>query len=384
MPKPLRVAVMIPKYGLTGGAEHFAAALTGHIAQNPDYEIHVLANKWIAGDDNIRFHRIPIFIFPKFLTTISFAYFAGRKILEMGYDLIHAHDRVFNADIYTMHGIPHRTWIREIRKKKRMSLFDWGTQWVEKKLVESKRCRKFIAVSHLARDKFLEEYRMIHPGQVEVLHPGVDITRFQKLDRTYCRKEVRNLLGIGQDETVLLFVSMNFDIRGLDLLIDGVARLKCRRPESRIRLLVVGKGNERRYRALARNAGIEESILFHGVADTATLDRIYLACDIFSVLSQFDTFSITVLEAMAASLPVIISSNVGARDLIRQGINGFIEDTSNLDKIAGAIEVLLDGAVRDKMAAEAFQTASLQSWPAAAQKMEKIYRGIFREKSNLM
>ena len=37
------------------------------------------------------------------------------------------------------------------------------------------------------------------------------------------------------------------------------------------------------------------------------------------MLSRFDTFGMTVLEAMAASLPVIISSNVGAKDLVRQG-----------------------------------------------------------------
>ncbi len=57
-----------------------------------------------------------------------------------------------------------------------------------------------------------------------------------------------------------------------------------------------------------------------------------MASDIFMMLSRFDTFGMTVLEAMAVSLPVIISSNVGAKDLIRERVNGFIaEDTSNTD-----------------------------------------------------
>jgi len=382
MEKPLRIAVVIPKYGLSGGAEHYVAELTKRLAQRSNFEIHVLANRWKTEQGNIKFHKIPIISFPKVFTTISFAHFAGREISKMDFDLIHTHDRIFDADIYTMHGIPHRTWIHEVRRKKRLSLFDWGTVWVEKKLVANKRCRKFLAVSKLARDKFLQTYGTTHPKQVEILHPGVDVARIQQHDRQNCRMEIRNRFGIGQDEILLLFASMNFDIRGLDLLISGMACLKQKSPTLQIKLLAVGKGDEKKYRVFARNLGIEESIVFTGIVDTDTLEKIYLACDLFSILSQFDTFSITTLEAMAASLPVIISDNVGAKDLIRQGINGFvIEDTSNSKNIADKIERLLDGSVRQKMAAEAFQTASLQSWSAVAKKTEEIYTEIFKNKN---
>ena len=383
MKKTLRVAVVIPKYGLTGGAENFVAELTGRLAQNTGYEFHVLANQWTAGTTNIRYHKIPIISFPKFLTTISFAYFVERTISKMDFDLIHTHDRIFNADIYTMHGIPHRIWIHEVRGKKRLSLFDWGTAWVEKTLVGNERCRKFLAVSKLTRDKFLQEYGEVSDNRIEILHPGIDITRFQKYDRERCRKDIRERFSIGQDEIILLFVSMNFDIRGLDLLINGLACLKQKRPTAKIRLLAVGKGDEKKYRLLARNLGIEEWIVLTGVADTETLEKIYLAADLFSILSQFDTFSMAVLEAMAASLPVIISSNVGAKDLIRQGVNGFIiDETGNLNSIANKIELLLDGSVRQKMAAEAFQTASLQTWSAAVRKMEGIYSQIIKDRNS--
>jgi len=41
------------------------------------------------------------------------------------YDLVHTHDRIFEADLYTMHGIPHRLWVKEVRKKRHMSLSTW-------------------------------------------------------------------------------------------------------------------------------------------------------------------------------------------------------------------------------------------------------------------
>lgn len=370
---PRKIAIVIPKYGLVGGAEGFAAELTERIAQDRRFEVHVFANKWQKNSEDITFHRIPIIAFPKFLTTVSFAYFAGRKISKMAFDLIHAHDRIFNADIFTMHGIPHRIWVREVRKK-RMSLFDHATAWAEKKLVKNKRCRKFLAVSDLAKEKFLQEYKDVNPDKVQVIHPGVDIQRFQGLDRQRCRQEIRKKFGIDLSDWVILFVSMNFDIKGLDKLMMGLAKFKSKYPSEKFRLLVVGKGDADKYGRLAQNLGIKDHVIFAGVVQKENLDRIYLACDIFSMLSKFDTFGMSVLEAMAASLPVIISGNVGAKDLVKEGINGFVvEHTDNADEISSRIALMMDEEVRTRMGKEAFKTALHNTWEVAVDRVLKVY-----------
>jgi UDP-glucose:(heptosyl)LPS alpha-1,3-glucosyltransferase len=126
---------VIPKYGLLGGAENHTAELTNRIAQNEQYDVHVFANEWTDPSENITFHKVPIISFPKFLTTISFAYFTGIKISQINFDIIHSHERIFFADICTLHGIPHYTWVKEVRKKRIISLFDYGTIWVANKLV---------------------------------------------------------------------------------------------------------------------------------------------------------------------------------------------------------------------------------------------------------
>ena len=119
-----KIAIVIPKFGLVGGAEGFAAELTERLAHNDRYEIHVFANSWQSPSDRLFFHRVPIIRFPKFLTTPSFAFLAGKQLAKIPFDLIHTHDRIFKADIYTLHGIPHRIWSRDIRKKRHLSLFD--------------------------------------------------------------------------------------------------------------------------------------------------------------------------------------------------------------------------------------------------------------------
>jgi len=373
-----KIAVVIPKYGLVGGAENFVFELTERLSLNEKYDFHVFANRWESNSDRITFHKVPIIRFPRFLTTISFAYLAGHKISKMKFDLIHTHDRIFDADVFTMHGIPHRIWAHEIRKK-RMSLFDYGTQWVEKKLVNNTRCKAFLAVSNITKDKFLQEYG-VKPDSIQVIHPGVDIERFQELDREKCRKGIREQFKVGLSDTVILFVSMNFEIKGLDYVMAAVGKAKASYPHKNIKLLVIGRGDHKKYDKLAQETGIKDNIIFAGV-QKEKLEQIYLASDFFMMLSRFDTFGITVLEAMTASLPVIISSNVGAKDIIREGITGFvIENTGNADEISNKIGFMLNEENRIKMAKETYNTAVNHSWDRIAKKINGIYEELIGEK----
>ncbi len=374
MPTPVhRIAIAIPKYGLTGGAEGFTAEITNRIAANPLYEIHVFANRWSGRAAGVRFHRVPIISFPKFLTTISFAWFARRMISRLDFELVHAHDRLLAADVFTMHGIPHRLWVREIRGK-HLSLYDLVTDLVEKKLVNNDRCRYFLAVSGLAREKFLQAYNQIDPHRVKVVSPGVDAARFEKLDRQLCRREIRDSFGIGAAETVILFVSMNFEVKGLDRLITALAALRADHPDGGFKLLVVGKGNRKKHLALARKMDLERQLVFTGVLGQSELDKVYLASDVFSLLSRFDTFGMVVLEAMAASLPVVISENVGARDLVREGGNGFIiNDGESAGMIAAKFGRLLDCGLRAQMGAAALRTAHDHTWEQVVEKITAIY-----------
>jgi len=378
MPKSHKIAVVIPKYALVGGAEHVVSELTERIAQRDKYEIHVFANKWLQLSDRIKFHKVPVIVFPKFLTTISFAYFARRKIAKMEFDLIHAHDRIFDADIFTMHGIPHRMWVKEVRKK-RMSLFDYVTVWVERRLIENKRCKKFIAVSELTKEKFLKQYD-IDPDRVVVIHPGIDIDRLKNLDRQSCRHEIRQQFHIGSIDKIILFVSMNFDIKGLDRLMAALSRLSFRYPSEKFKLLVVGKGDEKKYVMMAQNLGIKEQVIFAGIIRREHLEKIYIASDAFSILSKFDTFGMAALEAMAASLPVTISSNVGAKDLVRQGVNGYIIDNnSSTDDIADKIRSMLNEETQTRMAQEAFNMAASHTWDKVTRRVADIYDDILSQ-----
>ena len=377
-----KVAVIIPKYGLIGGAEGYVAELTERIARNPVYEVHVFANRWVALSDCVTFHRVPVISFPKFLTTVSFAYFVKKRIDKMDFDIVHTHDRIFAADIFTMHGVPHRFWTEKVRHKKMMSLYDRATIWVERKFVHEGQCARYLAVSGLAREIFMKEYSP-DPRLVEVVNPGCVVFEDNNREQRHDKKDIREKFGIDLEVPLILFVSMNFEVKGLGSLIAGLGELKRRQSADDFRLLVVGKGDQEAYRRLARKAGIEGHVIFAGSLPRGRLKAVYRAGDIYAMLSQFDTFGLVVLEAMAASLPVVISGNVGAKDVVREGVNGFvIEDTADAGRIAEKIGLLLNEERRIQMGRDALQTAREHTWDTAADKVLRVYEEIIQNRVN--
>jgi UDP-glucose:(heptosyl)LPS alpha-1,3-glucosyltransferase len=215
-----------------------------------------------------------------------------------------------------------------------------------------------------------------------VINPGVDIEKFTKLDRQTCRYEVRQSLCIGPEEIVVIFVSMNYDIKGLDYLMMGLSKFKEKHPKKKFKLLIIGKSNSRKYVSLAEKIGIQDNVLYTGTIPHDHIAKFYLASDIFAMPSRFDTFGLTVLEAMAASLPVIISTNVGAKDIVKQGENGIIVHNENhREEISRALELLCKPDIRMKFSNRAFSTALNYSWEASVDQYVSLYDQLMRMKS---
>ncbi len=367
-----KIAIVVPKYGLTGGGEQFASEITERLARNENFEIHVFANKWIARSSRITFHKVPIIQFPRFLRPLSFAWFASRMIDRINFDLVHTHEWIPKCDVFSVHAVPHAGWVREVRKKS-FSLFDYARSFVEQKAIENGATTMFLPVSTIALEAFRREYTAL-PGQWQVLAPGVDVARFSTPNRDACRTEIRGRYGIGASDTLLLFVGMNFKVKGLDTIIAAVAKARSTQPEANIRLLVVGRGDEGKYRKMAQSMGITDAVSFAGT-QVDGLERYYRAADIFIMLSKFDTFGMVVLEAMAAGLPVIVSPNVGAKDLVEEGINGYVlSQQQDVDAAANYIVQLSNTQQQLTMGATAAQTATMHDWDRLTENLEQIYR----------
>ena len=372
------IAVVIPQYGRIGGAENMAFQLCERLATM--FDIHVFARKWDSGPSLVTFHKVSMIHFPRWLQPISFAGFAQRKIDNMAFDLVHSHERIFRMDLMTFHGIPHRTWIHDMRQKS-LSGFDRATCWVEKKGIENPALKMILPVSTLVK-KELSKHYAISEDRVSVVHPGVSIERFSGLNTRSCRERIRARHGLSVADVVICFVGMNFEIKRLDLALQGIASMKRDGFFPPLpRLLIVGKGDSGPYLKMAEDLGISDQVVFAGVTDE--VEAYYLASDLFVMPSRMDTFGLVVLEAMAAGLPVVISSNVGAADLVTHGGSGFIlpKNPTAQDMTASLIR-LMNPELRRSMGEAARQIAENHDWDKVADKMAEIYRTLIAGQKN--
>jgi UDP-glucose:(heptosyl)LPS alpha-1,3-glucosyltransferase len=366
----MKIAVVINRYGLIGGAENFAFELTEGLARLNGFKVHVYANKWRNRSSPITFHKIPSFRFPRCFRPINFAYYLKRMIRAEAFDVVHSHERILEMNFMTFHGIPHSTWIRET-KRKRLSLFDRATAWVEREGVRNNGYPVILPVSNLVKEEILKLYD-IPESRIRVIHPGVAVHRFSVLERAACRREIRDRHGFSEDDVVVLFVGMNFEIKRLDLVLKGVADLAAK-GNRQVKLLVAGKGNIKRYSSVAHDFGISRRVIFAGVIREA--EKYYMASDIFAMPSRYEAFGLVVMEAMAAGLPVIISGRVGARDIITSGLNGLIlPDHPNFSDMAEALSLLMDPGRRKKMGENAKKKALKHNWDSVVHKMAQLYK----------
>ena len=375
-----RVAVVIPTYGRIGGAENVAVQLSERLAASHGFDIHVFAHRRQEPSGNTVFHRIPIWPFPRWMRPVSFAAFASRAIRREAIDLVHSHERIFRMDLLSFHGIPHRMWVRNIRKKS-PGLFDLATSGVESCGIRHPGTRKILAISGLVK-RYLSDAFPECRNKIQIFHPGVSLDCFPPGQTQSRRENIRNEMGLDRQDTVILFVGMNFEVKRLGLVMRGIADLgEAVLSRHRVQLLVVGKGDTVRYHRLASRLGIGDRVHFAGVRQQ--LETWYPAGDFLVMPSRMDTFGLVVLEAMAAGLPVVISGRVGAADLVRPGENGLIlsEDPS-VAEMKNALAAMMDPNLRDRMGAAARLTAQPHDWDAAAERLAVIYREILLEKQS--
>lgn len=187
---------------------------------------------------------------------------------------------------------------------------------VEQKVLRRRHPPRVICLSQTMKDVAVRIFG-INPERLTVLHNGIDLNRFDPDLRPAAREQLRQRLGIESHRTVVLFVAQDFALKGLAESIAAIARLK-----DRPMLLVVGQDDPRPYRDLANKLGMAQDLVFAGAASD-TYD-FYRAADFLLYPSRRDSFGLVVAEAVAMGLPVMVTRQAGASEIIRHGIHGIV------------------------------------------------------------
>jgi D-inositol-3-phosphate glycosyltransferase len=216
--------------------------------------------------------------------------------------------------------------------------------------------------------------------KITVIPCGFSAKEFNPMDKQAARK----LLGLPQDEHILLQLGRMVPRKGVDNVIRAIGNLKgTNKP---IKLLIVGGECEEleeetcpeyaRLLNVAREYGIVDSIIFTGRKNRNQLKYYYSAADVFITTPWYEPFGITPLEAMACGTPVIGSNVGGIKYSIAEGETGMLVDPHNPVALADKIdEMLADPGKLDWMSDNCIERVNTYfTWANVANQVSALYR----------
>ncbi|MCS7273701.1 MAG: glycosyltransferase [Fimbriimonadales bacterium] len=163
------------------------------------------------------------------------------------------------------------------------------------------------------------------------------------------RLRFRQEYGIQPDAVVVVHVGRFAGSKNHSLLLQAFARLRCKQP---VYLWLVGGGELlESMQQLARELGVAERVRFWGVR--SDVPALLNAADIFTLPSRYEGNPLSVMEAMAAGLPVVATAVGGVPELVEEGVSGFLTPNEDVEALTAALQRLVDNAELRRQMGEA-------------------------------
>lgn len=357
----------------TGVGRYGIYLLKEFVKLNIDITPIFFGNSELPINLDLNYIKIPLKISNKYLRLTLYPLLSKRYLKSHDFDILHSNGTYYlEPDILTLHEV-HRCMIRTRKFWHLKQVLPWeiATLQYEKKNLRSKKIKKIICLSEGEKDEVINFYG-VPEEKITVIPNGVDLNEFRP-DKEK-REKIRQKLGIGENEILLLFTGHEFERKGLRYLIEALPMLK---DKNIIKLVVIGKDNPEPYKRLAQKLEVLDKVKFIGFVPDITL--YYSASDVFVFPTAYEAFSLATLEAIASGLPILATRVNGTRELIKEGYNGFFieRDPTN---IAEKINILIEDVnLRKQMSRNARKTAEKYSWDKIAKRYVEVYEEVSKK-----
>ena len=209
-------------------------------------------------------------------------------------------------------------------ERRRPLLKRWSYRFIERRILAG------AARVHYTSEAERREAELVNaPGRPVVIPHGIDLDRFRVIPTSgWLRQRAPHL----EDRTTIIFLSRLDEKKGLDLLFPAFAKVKAARPD--VALVIAGDGDApfvRTMRAYADRLGVANDIYWPGLLDDEEKRAALADSDVFVLPSYSENFGLSVVEAMATSLPVVISDRVAIHCEVASAEAGLITACDDTD-----------------------------------------------------
>ena len=251
--------------------------------------------------------------------------------------------------------------------------FAWSGAWKRRAfqaagLVAYRAVDRVIAISKGVADDLTGQFG-VSPERMDVIHNPVDLDAVR-------RAAAEPLDAADQaawSHPVIVAAGRLAEQKNYPLLIEAVALLRERMP---VRLLILGAGElEDALRRRIAELKLDDSIVLGGFQKNPW--KFMARADVFALTSRYEGFGNVMAEAMACGVPVVATASQGTRDIVRDGVDGFLVERHEPSAVAEALErVLRDSSTRERLAAGARDGACRFALPAIAAAYARVFEGL--------
>lgn len=230
---------------------------------------------------------------------------------------------------------------------------------------------ELIVPTKKAYDLFKEKYKV--DRNVHIIPTGIEVERFYK---ERIKKEnidkLKQSLNLQSSDVVITFVGRLGKEKSVDFLIDCHKDIV--KKHKNVKLLIIGDGPEMEdFKKQVKKYKLESSVIFTGKVPWEEIPTYYQLTDIFATASRTETQGLTVIEAMAGSIPVVAADDDSFKNVVIDGLNGNL--FSNKKQYKKQIEFLLENEDKRKyMAHQARITAEKHSSKYFAEQVLDVYK----------
>lgn len=216
-----------------------------------------------------------------------------------------------------------------------------------------------------------EQYKKMgmKDNKIGIVPNGIDLSEYENLPDI---GTFRNKYGIKSDEKIILYLGRVHKIKGVDMLIDAFSNLVSKMEG--VTLVIAGPDNGflSVLKAQIKDLKISDRIIFTGsLYEKDKLDA-YVDADIYVLPSVYETFPMTVLEALACCKPVIVTDRCGIADIIKKV--GFVVKYDK-NQLSDAIYTILQDKKLRSICGENGKKLIKKSyeWSTITEQFERMY-----------
>ncbi len=230
-----------------------------------------------------------------------------------------------------------------------------------------------VIVLSRAFGEIVERAYRIRADAIRVIPGGVDLRRFEAVGT---RAQARDALGLPHDRPTVVTVRRLVRAKGLENLIDAIARVRREIPD--VLVVVAGTGPlAADLQTRVRERDLDDAVRFAGHVPDELLPALYRSADLAVVPTlTLEGFGLVVVEALACGTPVLVTPVAGLPEVVRDLEPALVLAGSDANAIADGITRALRGQLPLPTPQACADYAQRFDWSAIAGRVRDVYREI--------